>query len=309
MGFLQKDFKITDTVQIDISFILITVWISVSVVLITRFFVEYFMFCKALKKVPRGNSIREQEKINELKKQYKCRSTIIIIKSRQINTPHIIGFFKGIIFLPDKKYSEQELEHILLHELNHFLNKDIWLKLFIQIICSVYWWNPFVYLLKHDLDHLLELNCDLRTTRNMNSLQKAVYLESILYFLKDNMESNKRSLLTSFSFSKLSSREKILQRFRFVNEYKYKDNKKQTVLIVAMVFTYFLSYSIMIQPYYEPPAFQYQNNAEVENYIIVREGNQYYYVIIEDKERKYKINESEIEELINMGVPINEGKY
>ena len=44
-------------------------------------------------------------------------------------TPYVIGFFRPVIFLPDTDYKEGDLRLILLHEWQHFRNRDQWSKL------------------------------------------------------------------------------------------------------------------------------------------------------------------------------------
>lgn len=49
-----------------------------------------------------------------------------------------------------------------------------------QIICAIFWWNPLIYLLKHDINNTLEIKSDLSITNNMTEDKKLEYLQSIL---------------------------------------------------------------------------------------------------------------------------------
>ena len=62
-----------------------------------------------------------------------------------------------------KKYSDQELYCALLHELFHFYHRDAWIKLLVQLLCSLLWWNPLMYLFQRDVTQTLELHCDAAT--------------------------------------------------------------------------------------------------------------------------------------------------
>lgn len=72
----------------------------------------------------------------------------------------VYGFFTPKIYMPKIHFSDEELYYILSHEYYHFLNRDIWIKLFIYIICSIFWFNPFIHILKTNLIHMLEIRCD-----------------------------------------------------------------------------------------------------------------------------------------------------
>ena len=70
-----------------------------------------------------------------------------------VSTPIIAGYIRPIIYLPDIEFSDSELYYALLHECMHYLHKDLWVKLLIEIICAIYWWNPLIYLLKYNISH------------------------------------------------------------------------------------------------------------------------------------------------------------
>ena len=61
-----------------------------------------------------------------------------------LKSPVIYGLRRPCILIPDAlKLSETEWRYVLLHEVNHYLHKDLYIKFLLHIICMIYWWNPF----------------------------------------------------------------------------------------------------------------------------------------------------------------------
>ncbi len=74
--------------------------------------------------------LRDEEIVLHLKsvKDIGINKDFILCKSPIINTPITFGYFKPHIILPDKsisKLSLKDIKYILLHELQHFKNRDI----------------------------------------------------------------------------------------------------------------------------------------------------------------------------------------
>ena len=44
----------------------------------------------------------------------------------------------------------------------------------------VFWWNPAVWLMKRDVEQLIELRCDAAATKGMSHAEKIGYLEAIV---------------------------------------------------------------------------------------------------------------------------------
>ena len=84
----------------------------------------------------------------------KEKRNIKIVQTAAVEVPCCIGIFEKQILIPDKKYSREELHYIILHEYTHLDNKDILTIQLINILCIVFWWNPFVYILKGDMSFI-----------------------------------------------------------------------------------------------------------------------------------------------------------
>lgn len=109
----------------------------------------------------------------------KSDKNVSLRKTDAIDGTFVIGLIHQTVFIPDKEYTENELRMMFRHECMHIKNKDLWIKLLIQIYCCIFWWNPIAYLLKKDLDLTLEMKCDLNTTKFFSDKEKLLYVETL----------------------------------------------------------------------------------------------------------------------------------
>ena len=83
--------------------------------------------------------------------------------SHHIDVPATIGFIKPVILIPlasINRLSEDQLEAIILHELSHIKRNDYLINLFISLIETILFFNPFVVLLARIIKRERENCCD-----------------------------------------------------------------------------------------------------------------------------------------------------
>jgi len=83
--------------------------------------------------------------------------------SRHIDVPATIGFLKPVILIPlasINQLSVHQLEAIILHELSHIKRNDYLINLFISIIETILFFNPFVVLMAKIIKRERENCCD-----------------------------------------------------------------------------------------------------------------------------------------------------
>ena len=166
-----------------------------------------------------------------------------------LKNPIIYGFQRPCILIPTGfELSKTEWRYVLLHEVNHYLHKDLYIKFLLHIICIIYWWNPFCRFLKNDTDTILEMRID-QTLAN-NPAHTAEYLSCLLKTASYQIE-NPVSI-PDFSINFCDS--VLVQRFDSIT----KNNKRQdsyTFKITFLFFAIFLylgSYFITFESNYFP---------------------------------------------------------
>ncbi|MBE6034830.1 MAG: M56 family metallopeptidase [Clostridiales bacterium] len=235
-----------------------SVWVIGIIYFLNRYIVHSICINKAICRDEGTNNSQILACMNELIDSSGKHTKVKVIQNKAITIPMIIGFFQPTIYLPDIPLTEKEIKNILLHEWTHFLNKDSWVKLFIYLISAVFWWNPFVHILSENLNHILEVRCDLKLTYKMNEAQRVEYLETIKKIIK-----YKVNLVSTPQYTKLAgisalistnNMKKISQRFYLVLNVKYKKNQIITSIplyLMILLLTLF-SYMFVLQPSYEP---------------------------------------------------------
>lgn len=235
--------------------VLAIIWGTVSILMIAYKVTQYFKFTKGIRKLNRkipNQVIKCKRKIEKELGGIQAE----LIWSPEIRVPMCTGIKKKMVILPDRLYEEQELYYILKHEYTHLKNKDIHIKILVEAVIILFWWNPCFFLLRHNLSHVLELRCDLAVIGQENLREKAIYLNAIINTIKSNYNKKAYYKLATAEFVRPTHQKKIRQRFNVVADYS-KDNQGRRILspIFSMLFltTLLLSYMFVIQPSYDPP--------------------------------------------------------
>lgn len=194
----------------------------------------------------------------------KEKRNIKIVQTAAVEVPCCIGTFEKRILIPDKKYSREELHYIILHEYTHLDNKDILTIQLINILCIVFWWNPFVYILKGDMYQSIEIRCDQTVTKKLKSAERGNYLAVILKEYKASVQGKEfRKPAGAMPLFEDHS-DHLIERFRLVAEGKQSSSCIERILVpVIAVALLVLSYSFVLQSQYEVPESTYN----VENSI------------------------------------------
>lgn len=290
--------------NISILLVVVCVFIVIALYKIINFIILYNKTKGQVLKASTNVNDREKNILNEIKLKSKKSLNVTILKNSNLNTPIGLGLLKKIIILPDKEYTDNELNYILLHEYTHFLSNDVFVKIMTSLFCDIFWWNFIVQLLKKDLEQLLEIKCDLKVVQYMNNMEKAEYLSVILRTLKvasvnDNVQNIGTALVKS-------ENDKYIKE-RFTAVMNYSQNKKNTVTKSVAVVSIFaitiLSYSFILQPSYQAP--EGNNYITKENSYIVKTDNEKYILYTNNIENG-ELREDTVKIFDEMGISIKE---
>lgn len=128
---------------------------------------QYYKLRKILKIIGSTYSIKQSEcmggYIEKTKKLCGIREKITVIFSPYIEMPSVIGIFKPVIYMPESfinRFSPQDLQMILIHEMIHIKHKDLLFKFISLFTMAVHWFNPLCYLLFFEICNISEVYCD-----------------------------------------------------------------------------------------------------------------------------------------------------
>jgi len=102
-----------------------------------------------------------------------------IYQTDRIAGPFVFGLLRPRIYLP-YHITGQDLPHILAHENAHIRRRDHWWKPIGYALLAVYWFHPLIWLAYILLCRDIELACDERVIRQLDSLGRADYSQALL---------------------------------------------------------------------------------------------------------------------------------
>ncbi|WP_282044374.1 M56 family metallopeptidase [Winogradskyella flava] len=157
--------------------------------------------------------------------QYYKSGSYILIETNNDIPP--FSFFNWIVYNP-KNYSENELTHILNHEKVHAKEMhsiDIMLS---QLACIVFWFNPFTWLYKKEIQQNLEFIADKKAQR-ISECDKSYQL----ILLKSSIPNHKYIITNNFYNSQIKKRIIMLHKS---NSSKIKAWKYSLILPILALF-------------------------------------------------------------------------
>ncbi len=197
-----------------------------------------------------------RERIESIQLKYLSKVKCSVYESEAINTPMLMGIFTPKLVLPtdcssaennDKnkwipteRWSDEELEMVVAHELCHYQNKDLWLKIIMLIACCINWFNPAVHFMKKQFFCDLELACDYRVLRNCNANEKQQYAEVLLKYAGKE---------TSFSAGLSANKKRLKNRISHMWENEKKKNGIPAFILIAVLL---ISVGLFISCGYKP---------------------------------------------------------
>lgn len=129
-------------------------------------------------------------------------------------TPSIFGIIRPIIILSKDDFYSEDLEFIMRHEIQHYHNYDLYLKMVIDLLVAIHWWNPLVYGLRKQFSVALEISNDYMVSKEMTKERKIEYAQSLLRIAKKKVLGNKYDLA-------LVDGSCLEKRIRFLMDEKY----------------------------------------------------------------------------------------
>jgi len=256
-------FSLPNGAPIPVYWVFIAVWCIVSLVLLARLIYEYISFNKRIGRCAETHDPKVEDVLDKIIDKTK-RKKVRVIQAPNIDVPMIVGIFQITIILPNYEMSGTDLENFIRHEWNHHCHKDNMVKLLINIICCIFWWNPFFYLLRFNLDQALEINCDMRVTGDMSEKERREYLGGILRVLKKKESSRGKIPVSATGLVSAKNAGQLKQRFNIVlnNEQTKKTSKISSILLTIMMLAALtFSFLFVIQAAGDAPAYDEEGNA------------------------------------------------
>ena len=240
--------------HLPVGLFLCAIWLFGAVFLLIHYALQYRKAIRAARQARPWDS-RTASLLSEIRRQTGRTIKVRGRTAANIESAFGVGVLRRYIILPDKTYTDTELHYILLHEYTHFLNHDTAVKLLVTLYCIIFWWNPVVYLLQKDLEQTLELKCDRAIAQTLNAQERTAYLRAILSAMKQGCTQQPVPQPSTALF-RAEADKAMRERFTAVLACAEQPNGRTTsaVLIGSFAVLLALSYAVLPQPAFEPPA-------------------------------------------------------
>lgn len=246
-------------------------WLIGSVIHIYKFCRRYRIFWRKALLSDRPDEAQEQQLDRVWEKLFSqklCQKKVSIRYTDLADVPMGLGVRKPIILLPKAEYTDTELYYILLHECSHFSKRDPLIKIAMEILCDIFWWNVSARVVRGLIDEMLEIRCDAAVMEEDGHGRKRDYLDTLKNSLCRMQElQDSRKSLAATSLLVVDPKRQLSKRFALIADLPKKltgirKAVSWAVFTVVMGSTLLLSYSFIWQPTYETPRSEIVTNSE-----------------------------------------------
>ncbi len=228
--FMRTELLTIGRTQLTIGGILIAIWLVVGAGLLVRL-VQAICLQRThiyqIKTVYDAKADKILQKIT--REEVKIPKKYKLIVADEVLYPMITGFLTPTILLPILLVDEKEMEFILRHEWKHYRHKDIWMKLLVNLVCAIFWWNPFVYILKRDLDLAMEIKADVCVMHGLSRHDKMIYMGALLKVMERMDSSIIQVPANTLGFASTNGPRQLRQRFAMIISEPKSSNKKPVI--------------------------------------------------------------------------------
>lgn len=180
-----------------------------------------------IRKLKKYNISAERQEIELLNHLLKRKNSLKLYKNTIVESPFLIGVFRPVVILPDKKYEVMKLRNILIHEITHMHRYDIAVKWLLIFLGAVHWFNPLVYFVRREMNKACELACDEAVIKNFDISEKQQYGDTLIAVTADSIGKIPRSI-TMFE-----DKENLKERLGAIM--KYKKHPKRTIIVASVI--------------------------------------------------------------------------
>ena len=167
---------------------------TISLVVIGKYVVRY----RKMKRIylsfrEEQRETKGQELFIKWKRKMGIRKKILFVSSEYCSSPMTCGQWSPVILFPCVEETKLDIEdyHFLIrHELIHILHQDLLVKYLGLLVIAVHWFNPFSYLLFHDISCISEMYCDEKVLEGEDEEMRRRYGELLLKLATENVFEN-----------------------------------------------------------------------------------------------------------------------
>ena len=176
-----------------------------------------------------------QEQFSKICRELGIRPGRVQLKeSYRIKVAEFTGFWKPMVVIPAKKFTEEERQVIFVHELTHYKQQDLPALCLVSLVTVLHFFNPTVWWLYLRIQRYSEHACDSLSYEKAGGFKK--YFGIITKLLEEAGTKDKNSF---FRISLAEHRGHLQERVEYMKWYR--ERKKRSKRAVAMLGVLFLA--------------------------------------------------------------------
>ncbi|WP_342757725.1 M56 family metallopeptidase [Kineothrix sedimenti] len=233
--------------------IMIIISIIGSIIFVLKLILSYIALKHTVNNFKIINKSAVNRVVDKINSKYKKQVCFNVVSSSQVKSPFIFGLLNPIIILPEIELSVDEWYYILSHEMAHYYFKDLWIRFICELLQAIYWWNPFVYLLRNQLIKIQELRVDSVVINKLEEFQKMEYLECLIRIARLQSDIHRMHWVAAFNSDcedDIANRIEAIFEYAKGSEIKNKRTIKYMLIGLVLVLIIFLMPNFIIfEPY------------------------------------------------------------
>ena len=211
-----------------------------------------------------------QEQFSKVCRELGIRPGRVQLKeSYRIKVAEFTGFWKPMVVIPSKKFTEEERQVIFVHELTHYKQQDLPALCLVSLVTVLHFFNPTVWWLYLRIQRYSEHACDCLSYEKAGGFKK--YFGIITKLLEEAGTKDKNSF---FRISLAERRGHLQERVEYMKWYR--ERKKRSKRAVAMLGVLFLAVNTVSVYAAGKGFFQFYKFAVEETAIAKKEEPQVY---------------------------------
>ena len=249
-----------------------------SIICLGRLLLFYFVTIQSINKCTPAE-IHITELVNKISDELGCKKRFHIVKNPNKTTPYLFGLRKPIIVLPDIQLSEIEWYYILKHEIYHYSHKDLWLRFVCELLQIIYWWNPFIYILRNQIIRFQEFYADMAVVQFSSKLQQLEYIQCLIKIAKQLPIKADNRVAAFHSNTKIRKRITALLNFsETASSSRWQRSVGSVLAVILIICTLFLPNLFILEPCGEIPEDILEDAVCIDKdnaYLVLREDGRY----------------------------------
>lgn len=152
-------------------------------------------------------------------------------------SPVVVGKFSPVIIIPERKYSEFQIQVILMHEGMHIVRLDNLAKQISSVLTYINWFNPYLKSYTKELDEWADIACDISVCKRFLGGNSKEYYIALMA-----AKTSGHSVVNPFVSHLNKSNESIKRRMMYMK--KWKDSRSKRFVSAILMATLIMGSSV-----------------------------------------------------------------